>query len=121
LLLIQIFGPERSLERSAAIVAKTKTGASTTATRSENAIVKYFKGTRAELRKVTWPTREETKTLTTIIVIVTVAMAIFLGLLDYLFQVVVAGVITGQLIGIGVAVVLFIGGAAAFYFNAQQE
>ncbi len=102
-------------------MAKTKSGVTTTATRSENAIVRYFKGTRAELRKVTWPTREETKTLTTIIVIVTIAMAIFLGLLDYLFQIVVAGIIAGQLIGIGLAVVLFIGGAAAFYFNAQQE
>ena len=102
-------------------MAKTKTGTTTTVTRSENAIVRYLKGTRAELRKVTWPTREETKTLTTIIVIVTIAMAIFLGMLDYLFQIVVAGIIAGQLIGIVLAVVLFIGGAAAFYFNAQQE
>ena len=102
-------------------MAKSKSGAAATAARSENAIVRYFKGTRAELRKVTWPTREETKTLTTIIVIVTVAMAIFLGLLDYLFQIVVAGIITGQFISIGVAVVLFIGGTAAFYFNAQQD
>jgi preprotein translocase subunit SecE len=81
----------------------------------------YFKETRAELRKVTWPTREETRTLTTIIVIVTIAMAVFLGLLDYLFQTVVAGIIIGDLIWIGLAVILFAGGAAAFYFNAQQE
>ena len=64
---------------------------------------------------------EETKTLTTIIVIVTVAMAIFLGLLDFLFQEVMAGIIAGSLIQIGLAVVLFVGGAAAFYFNAQQD
>jgi preprotein translocase subunit SecE len=102
-------------------VAKSKSGAATTTTRSENAVVRYFKETRAELRKVTWPTREETKTLTTIIVIVTVAMAIFLGLLDYLFQTVVAGIITGSLIQIGFAVILFVGGTAAFYLNAQQD
>jgi len=102
-------------------VAKSKSGAATTTTRSENAVVRYFKETRAELRKVTWPTREETKTLTTIIVIVTVAMAIFLGLLDYLFQTVVAGIITGSLIQIGLAVILFVGGTAAFYLNAQQD
>jgi preprotein translocase subunit SecE len=101
-------------------VAKSKSGAAVT-TRSENAIVRYFKETRAELRKVTWPTREETRTLTTIIVIVTVAMAIFLGLLDYLFQIVVAGIIVGSLMQIGLAVILFVGGAAAFYLNAQQE
>ncbi len=102
-------------------MAKTKSSAPTVTPRSENAIVRYFKETRAELRKVTWPTREETRTLTTIIVIVTVAMAIFLGLLDYLFQIVVAGVIVGDLLRVGLAVVLLIGGTAAFYFNAQQE
>ena len=101
-------------------MAKTKSGATTGTTQSENAIIRYFKETRAELRKVTWPTREETRTLT-IIVIVTVTMALFLGLLDYLFQIVVAGVIAGDLIRIGLAVVLFIGGSAAFYFNAQRE
>ncbi len=102
-------------------MAKTKSSAPTTTPRKENAIVEYFKETRAELRKVTWPTREETRTLTTIIVIVTIAMAIFLGLLDYIFQIVVAGIIVGDLIWIGLALVLFAGGAAAFYFNAQQE
>ncbi len=101
-------------------MAKSKSSAVTT-TREDNVVVKYFKETRAELRKVTWPTREETKNLTTIIVIVTVAMAVFLGLLDYIFQVVVAGIITGDFIRIGIAVVLFLGTAAAFYFNGQQD
>ena len=100
-------------------MAKSKS--SVVVTREDNAVVKYFKETRAELRKVTWPTREETKNLTTIIVLVTLAMAIFLGLLDYIFQIVVAGVIAGDFIKIGVAVVLFLGGAAAFYLNGQQE
>lgn len=101
-------------------MAKSKSSAVAT-TREDNVVVKYFKETRAELRKVTWPTREETKNLTTIIVIVTVAMAVFLGLLDYIFQVVVAGIITGDFIRIGIAVVLFLGTAAAFYFNGQQD
>lgn len=102
-------------------MAKSKSSTATATTRDENVIVRYFKGTRAELRKVTWPTRDETKTLTTIIVIVTITMALFLGLLDYIFQVVAAGVITGDFLRIGAAVVLFIGGAAAFYFNGQQD
>jgi preprotein translocase subunit SecE len=102
-------------------VAKSKSSAATATTRDDNVIVRYFKETRAELRKVTWPTREETKTLTTIIVIVTITMAVFLGLLDYIFQIVAAGIIAGNLIRIGLAVVLFIGGAAAFYFNGRQE
>ena len=85
-----------------------------------NFIVRYINDTRAELGRVTWPTREETKNLTLVIVMVTLAMAIFLGTLDYLFQIVVAGIIIGDLIRIGLAVVLFLGGIAAFYFNAQE-
>jgi len=102
-------------------VAKSKSNTATATTRNENAMVRYFKETRAELRKVTWPTREETRMLTTIIVIVTITMAIFLGLLDYLFQIVAAGIIAGDLIRIGLAVILFLGGVAAFYLNSQQE
>jgi len=101
-------------------MAKSKSSTATTTSRESHPIVKYINGTRAELRKVTWPTQEETKNLTGIIVVVTLAMAIFLGLLDYIFQIVTAGVVTGDFIQIGVALVLFIGGAAAFYFNAQE-
>jgi preprotein translocase subunit SecE len=83
--------------------------------------VKYIQDSRAELRKVTWPTREQAKNLTLIIVAVTVAMAIFLGFLDYIFQVVAGGIILGSFVWIGIAVVLFLGVFAAFYFNGQQE
>ena len=38
--------------------------------------------TIAELKKVTWPSREETKRLSTMVVIVSVAMGILLGLVD---------------------------------------
>ena len=99
----------RSTNRAAAAEAK-----------EPNFIVKYINDTRAELGRVTWPTREETKNLTLVIVAVTLAMAIFLGTLDYLFQVVVAGVIAGDVIRIGLAIVLFLGGVAAFYFNSQE-
>lgn len=101
-------------------MAKSKSNVATTTTRDEHAIIRYFKETRAELRKVTWPTRDETRVLTGIIVAVTITMAIFLGLLDYIFQIVSAGVISGNFMIIGLAVVLFLGGAAAFYFNGQE-
>jgi preprotein translocase subunit SecE len=54
--------------------------------KKENAIVRYIKETRAELRKVTWPTRQEAINLTAIVVAVTTAMAAFLGVVDYLFS-----------------------------------
>ena len=55
------------------------------AVRKENAIVRYFKETRAELRKVNWPTRRQAINLTLIVLAVTVFMAALLGTIDYLF------------------------------------
>ena len=101
-------------------MAKSKSRPTPTSGSEPNAVVKYFNDTRAELRRVTWPTRDETKNLTSIIVAVTIVMAIFLGMLDYIFQVTVAGVISGDLIRIGLAIVLFLAGAAAFYYNSQE-
>jgi len=102
-------------------VAKSKSRPVTTGSNNEpNVIVKYFLDTRAELRRVTWPTRDETKNLTLIIVAVTLVMAFFLGALDYIFQIVVAGIVGGGWISIGIAVVLFIAGTAAFYYNSQE-
>ncbi len=46
---------------------------------------KYFRDTRAELRKVTWPTREEATNLTVVVLVVTFAMALILGALDFVF------------------------------------
>ena len=102
-------------------MAKSKSNTATSAPRSENPVVKYVNETRAELRKVTWPTREEAINLTTIIVIVTIIVAIFLGVLDFIFQEVTAGILAGNLLWVGIAVVLLLGGAAAFYFNSLQE
>lgn len=45
-------------------------------------IVRYFKGVYAEMQKVTWPTREETINLTQVVLAVTIAFAIGLGILD---------------------------------------
>ena len=53
--------------------------------RKENFIVKYFKETRAELRKVAWPSRQEAVNLTLIVVAFTVFMAAVLGIMDYIF------------------------------------
>jgi preprotein translocase subunit SecE len=102
-------------------MAKTKSSAAAVTPKEDNVVVRYLKETRAELRKVVWPTREETKNLTIIVVGVTIAMAIFLGILDYIFQWVTAGVISGNYLMIGAALLLLIAGAAAFYFNSQQE
>jgi preprotein translocase subunit SecE len=51
-------------------------------TNQPNAIVRFYRETVGELRKVAWPTREEAWNLTLIVLIVLVAMSLFLGLID---------------------------------------
>jgi preprotein translocase subunit SecE len=51
-----------------------------------NAVVRYLRETRGELRKVTWPTRQESQRLTAIVLGVTAVMALFLGALDFIFS-----------------------------------
>ena len=50
-----------------------------------NAIVRYYRETVGELKKVVWPTRQEAVQLTTIVLIVIVVMSTVLGSFDYLF------------------------------------
>jgi len=49
-------------------------------------IVRLFGETRAELRKVNWPTRQEATQLTVIVLVVVSVMSTLLGLMDYLFS-----------------------------------
>jgi len=92
-------------------VAKTKTKPGK---KKENAIVRYLRETRAELHKVHWPTRQEAWNLTKVVLIVTVSMAILLGLLDYLFALELSGIIDGSAIAIGALIVVAVGGIVAF-------
>ena len=59
---------------------------STIVQRSDNAIVRYFKETRAEIGKVTWPTREEGIRLTIVVLIVTTIAALVLFAVDSFFS-----------------------------------
>ena len=61
--------------------------------KTENALVRYLRDTRAEVAKVTWPTRETGLRLTGIVLIVTVISGIFLWIVDSVFNVVVATLI----------------------------
>jgi len=48
--------------------------------------ITFLKETRAELRKVTWPTREDTTRYTLTVIVISMMVAAFLGGLDYIFQ-----------------------------------
>lgn len=52
----------------------------------QNVVVRYFRETVAELRKVNWPTRQEAIQLTMIVLVVIFLMSTLLGVLDFLFS-----------------------------------
>jgi len=101
--------------RGALDVAKAKAAKKNTKSgkkpKRENAIIRYLRETRAELRKVRWPTRQEAWSLTKIVLIVTVSMALLLSLLDYLFAQALKGIISGSTIAIGITVVVAVASA----------
>ncbi len=49
-------------------------------------IKNYYQDTRAELKRVVWPTRREAVRLTLLVVAVTVALGIGLGAVDLMFE-----------------------------------
>ena len=55
------------------------------ARKQPNAIQRLYRETVGELRKVTWPTRQEARNLTGIVLLVIVTMSFLLGVLDFLF------------------------------------
>ncbi len=52
-------------------------------------LVTFFQESRGELRKVTWPTRQETTNLTLAVIAMTLSIAVFLGLMDSLLDLIV--------------------------------
>lgn len=52
------------------------------AEKKNNPVVHFYRETVGELRKVSWPTRDEAVNLTMIVIVVLVAMAVFLGAID---------------------------------------
>ena len=49
-------------------------------------LLDYLRGTRTELKRVVWPSRQDTIKHTLAVIGISVAVAVFLGGLDILFQ-----------------------------------
>jgi len=45
----------------------------------------FFKEVRSELEKVSWPSRQESVRLTTIVVFVSILVGLFIGFFDFIF------------------------------------
>jgi preprotein translocase subunit SecE len=90
--------------------------------RKENALVRYFRDTLVELRKVRWPTREQAFALTKIVGLVTLGMAILLGALDLFFGWVVRGIIDQNVwFMVGGALVAAVLVGAGFWIGQGEE
>jgi preprotein translocase subunit SecE len=53
----------------------------------------YFKDVRAEMKHVSWPSRRQAAVYTAIVVAVSLGIAVYLGLLDYLFTTIIQKII----------------------------
>jgi len=49
-------------------------------------LINYIKASIAEMKKVTWPTKKETKNYTLMVIAISLSVAAFLGALDYIFN-----------------------------------
>lgn len=82
-------------------------------TRPLNGLRDYIDGVRSEVQKVVWPTREEVRRLTLIVLVSTVIASLVLGLISLLFnQLFAFGIRTPIIFGVVLVVVL----GAFFYY-----
>lgn len=49
-------------------------------------IINYIKETQAELKHVSWPTKKQTMIYTILVIVISVALALYLGFFDALFS-----------------------------------
>jgi len=57
---------------------------------------KFVRETLAELRKVVWLTRREVAYLTALVLVISIAAAVVLGIIDYVFTKLVDGLFLGR-------------------------
>ena len=51
-----------------------------------NRLIEYFRESVAELKKVVWPSRKQTKDHTIMVIAVSIGIALFLGLIDLIIE-----------------------------------
>lgn len=89
--------------------------------KKDNAIVAYFRSTRAELRRVRWPTLQQGWSMTKIVLAVTFGMALFLGILDFFFGWLLGNIIAGNALYFAVGGVVALALIGAAYLIGRSE
>ena len=83
----------------------------------------YIIDTGAELSKVKWPTREQVRNLTAVVLAVTFAMSLILGVFDFGFEQMFFGILSPQpsLVAIAVAAVIVLVIIAIVLFASRDR
>jgi preprotein translocase subunit SecE len=53
----------------------------------------YIREVSQEIKKVTWPTRQQTQDKTVLVIVISLAVGAYIGLLDYFFSQLMAAII----------------------------
>jgi preprotein translocase subunit SecE len=56
-------------------------------------MIDYFKNVRAEMKHVSWPSQRLTIAYTIVVIVISLAVAVYLGLLDYVFSAIIKQII----------------------------
>lgn len=51
-----------------------------------NSFINYLKDTIAEMKHVSWPTNKQSAVYTVLVVVVSIIVALYIGLFDFVFQ-----------------------------------
>ena len=78
--------PQRGGEAAVATKPARKETKPAAPVKKQNALVRYFRETQSEIKKVVWPSRDELRNLTLVVCVVTIVAAIFLGAIDTIFE-----------------------------------
>lgn len=81
----------------------------------------YLRETMGELRKVHWPTRTEARNLTIVVLAVTFIMAAFLGAFDFMFERLILGILTSNVIAIAIGVVIVLSILVLVFFASRER
>jgi len=89
--------------------------------KKDNFLISYLKETRAELRKVNWPSQQEARTLTLVVMAVTIAMAMLLGVLDSVFDRLLNGIVNLNVVAVVLSLLIVVGLFGAGLLIAREE
>lgn len=61
-----------------------------------SSFAQYLRDTKAELRHVAWPTREQTIVYTMLVILISIAVSLYVGFFDFLFTRGLEALLTGE-------------------------